>query len=77
MDCPTLACALGVVVLPFVIFWPVALGRQVWVGGDFSTHNYPLFVVSAEQWRHRHLPLWNPYLYAEGAPSAYQPNPSW
>jgi hypothetical protein len=68
-DYLALACALAIVALPWLVFWPVTLGRQVWAGGDFSTYNYPMFVASAEQWQQGHPPLWNPYLFA-GTPLA-------
>lgn len=66
---PAIAGAFVLLALPFLVFWPVALGQQIWVGGDFSTLHYPYFVVNTEQWRQGHIPLWNPYIYA-GAPLA-------
>ncbi len=63
------ACAIVLVGLPFLVFWPVALGRQIWAGGDFSTLHYPYFVANSEQWRQGQVPLWNPYIYA-GTPLA-------
>lgn len=58
-----LICALIIFLLPFFIFWPVAVGEQIWQGGDFSRYNYPLFAISARQWRQGHIPLWNPYFF--------------
>ncbi|HXF68194.1 MAG TPA: hypothetical protein VNK89_00160, partial [Thermoflexus sp.] len=62
-------CLLSLVALPFLAFWPVAIGRQIWAVGDFAAYHHPLFVVSAAQWRQGHLPLWNPYLFG-GTPLA-------
>lgn len=49
--------------LPFVLFWPVALGRQVFADGDLFHYNYPLLHTIARQWKAGTLPLWNPYLF--------------
>jgi hypothetical protein len=55
--------------LPFLAFWPVTVGSQVWAIGDFAAYHWPLFVVAAEQWRKGHFPLWNPYMFG-GTPLA-------
>lgn len=62
-------CLLSLAALPFLAFWPVAIGRQIWAVGDFAAYHHPLFVASAAQWRQGHLPLWNPYLFG-GTPLA-------
>lgn len=64
-----LACALAATLLPWVVFWRIALGHQTWAGGDISAYHYPLMAVSTAQWRHGRMPLWNPYLYG-GTPLA-------
>lgn len=60
---------LSLVALPWLVFWPVTIGQQVWAVGDFAAYHHPLFVVTASQWRQGHLPLWNPYLFG-GTPLA-------
>jgi hypothetical protein len=65
----SLMCALIVSIVPFVVFWDVTVGRQIWATGDFSAFHHPLFVVSTDQWRHGILPLWNPYAFG-GTPLA-------
>lgn len=62
-------CLLSLAALPFLAFWPVTIGRQIWAIGDLAAYHHPLFVVSAAQWRQGHLPLWNPYLFG-GTPLA-------
>ena len=68
IDFLTIVCVLALLALPLIIFWPVTLGKQVWVGGDSSTFSYPLFVLNSQQWLQGHVPLWNPYLYG-GTPA--------
>jgi hypothetical protein len=58
----TITCAVVLLALPWIVFWPEAIGRQVWSGGDISGYNFPLMVGASEQWREGQLPLWNPYL---------------
>jgi hypothetical protein len=58
-----LLCVLGLVLLPFLLFWPVTLGLRVFAQGDLFTYNYPLLHVTAEQWKEGRVPLWNPYIF--------------
>jgi hypothetical protein len=55
-------CAVAVTLIPFVVFWPVTIGREIWAIGDFCAYQHPLFSVMAAQWRQGIVPLWNPYL---------------
>jgi hypothetical protein len=55
--------------LPFLAFWPVTVGSQVWAIGDFAAYHWSLFVVAAEQRRKGHFPLWNLYMFG-GTPLA-------
>lgn len=49
--------------LPFVLFWPVTLGRMVFAEGDLFFFNYPLLHTIARQWKAGEVPLWNPYIF--------------
>jgi len=64
-----LICAVIVSVVPFLVFWQVIIGRQIWATGDLSAYQYPLFAVSTDQWGRGILPLWNPYIFG-GTPLA-------
>lgn len=65
--------ALILIVLPFLLFWPVwwpgTETRQVFAYGDFVEQYYPMRVFAAGEWRQFRLPLWDPYTYA-GTPAA-------
>lgn len=54
---------LSLIGLPFLAFWPVTAGQQIWAVGDFAAYHHPLLAISAQQWRKGHLPLWNPYMF--------------
>lgn len=64
-----LICALIVSVVPFLVFWQVTVGQQIWATGDLSAYQYPLFAVITDQWGRGILPLWNPYIFG-GTPLA-------
>lgn len=60
--------ALGVLaVLPVAVFVLPALAGHPVLPGDDLTQNFPLRVLAGQQWRHGHLPLYDPYLWS-GAP---------
>ena len=68
---------------PFVLllvvigfYWQLTLTRQFdWIWGpDLANQVLPWFQVEAEQWHHRHFPLWDPYLWA-GQPLLGQAQP--
>ena len=65
----TLISALIIGGLPFLVFWPVTFGQQIWATGDFAAYHYPLFVINTDQWRRGVLPLWNAYMFG-GTPLA-------
>jgi hypothetical protein len=70
-----LICILILVILPFIIFWPVASGQKIWAVGDFASYQVPMNTVGSEQWRNGVMPLWNPYLNGGTLLAATQ-NPS-
>ena len=67
-------CLILIVLAPFIIFWPVTIGSQIWAVGDFASYQVPLNTVAMEQWRQGKAPLWNSYLNA-GTPLAAVQNP--
>jgi hypothetical protein len=67
-------CLIIIVLAPFVIFWPVTIGSQIWAVGDFASYQVPMNTVAMEQWRQGKAPLWNSYLNA-GTPLAAVQNP--
>lgn len=54
--------------LVLLYFWrlvtPFARDRAIFVESDFNLQFYPWLTFAYEQWRHGHIPLWNPYINA-------------
>lgn len=70
---PTFWAALLLLVLPFVLFWPVwwpgAQTPMTLAYGDFTEQYYPMRAFVAGEWRSGRLPLWDPYTFG-GTPAA-------
>ncbi len=72
----------AVAALPFVVFWPLTVGAQVWYVLDVHQYFYPYHLVSANLLRSGQLPLWNPYtfgglpLLGDGQTAMFYP-PNW
>jgi hypothetical protein len=54
IDFLMIVCVLVLLALPLIVFWPVTLGKQIWVGGDFSALSDPFLVLNSQQWRQGH-----------------------
>jgi hypothetical protein len=55
--------AIALALLPFVLFWKVALGRTIFGEGDLLAYNYPLLAEIARQWKLGQVPLWYPHIF--------------
>ncbi len=64
----SLVIGAALLLLPFVLFWqtwwPDSRFRQVFQYGDFVEQHYPMRVFVADEIRHGHLPLWDPYTFS-------------
>ena len=59
----TLLCVAVLGLLPFLLFWRVALFQRVFADGDLYSYNFPLLCTIARQWKAGEIPLWNPYIF--------------
>jgi hypothetical protein len=77
-----LADLLLLAVLPFVVFAPVTVTRQVFALHDVQAYFYPYHVLPAKLLAQGHLPLWNPYVFSgipllgDGQTAMFYP-PNW
>lgn len=55
----SLLCVIVLILLPFFVFWEVALFREIPVAGDVSAYYYPIQHAIAQQVKEGHIPLWN------------------
>ncbi len=55
-------------ILVLLYFWrlvtPFTRDRAIFINSDFNLQFYPWLKFAYEQWRHGHVPLWNPYINA-------------
>lgn len=73
---------LGLLLLPFGLFWAETLGRQVFYYHDVQYYFFPYHKLVVDIIRDGHLPLWNPYafggipLLGDGQTAIFYP-PNW
>jgi hypothetical protein len=76
------AIPLALALLPFLIFWREALGREVFYLHDVQYYFYPYHRLVVDTLRAGHLPLWNPYAFSgipllgDGQTAMFYP-PNW
>lgn len=78
----SLADPLVLATLPFVVFAPLAVTRQVFALHDVQAYFYPYHVLPAKLLAQGQLPLWNPYVFSgipllgDGQTAMFYP-PNW
>ncbi len=56
------AILIGLAILPFLVFLPLALGQATLARGGFLEQNYPLRLFAAQTWASGIVPLWDPHI---------------
>lgn len=73
---------LGLLLLPFVVFAPITLGRQIFFFHDVQYYFFPYHKLVVDDLRQGYLPLWNPYAFSgipllgDGQTAMFYP-PNW
>ena len=81
-DRPSIWIAVGLAVLPFLIFLPETLGNRAFYISDYQNYFYPYHKATVDLVRAGNLPLWNPYtsggipLLGDGQTALFYP-PNW